>query len=167
MHFLSIYASPVKECIFASDTVYVECRGSTTPRRERWLRVRMRKRRDRLSRRSASVRREQRCTMSLNKRWTISPNKNMAASTPSSYVSPRARVTVIQYTPEALNGISHKQSSRGDVRDRGQTTLSRAVQSDPGGPSKPNCSYNCLVGMALKSSKHQRLPVNEIYSFFL
>lgn len=31
---------------------------------------------------------------------------------------------------------------------------------------KPNCSYNCLIGMALKSSDSGRLPVGEIYRFF-
>ena len=30
---------------------------------------------------------------------------------------------------------------------------------------KPNCSYTCLIGMALQASKNGCLPVNEIYKF--
>ena len=56
----------------------------------------------------------------------------------------------------ASNSISSKQRA-----------LKRLPTWLPGVHSKPNCSYNCLIGLALKNSKRKSLPVNEIYTFFL
>ena len=70
--------------------------------------------------------------------------------------------------PEAVsNSITSKQSTGQKVYNCGQSALNRLPTWLSGVHSKPNCSYNCLIGMALKSSNRKCLPVNEIYTFFL
>ena len=72
-------------------------------------------------------------------------------------------VVTVQSTPQALKGISPKHP----VGAGRQMTLNGKNSQLPGVHRKPNCSYNCLIGMALKGSKRKCLPVNEIYAFFL
>ena len=84
----------------------------------------------------------------------ISPKASLRA--------PRVKLKVVQSTPEALNRIFPKHLGR----NGGQMSLNGTPTSS-GVYRKPNCSYNCLIGMALKRSGRKCLPVNEIYAFFL
>ena len=56
----------------------------------------------------------------------------------------------------------------GDTSNKpaGQVLLDHAeINSCCSSYRKPNCSYTCLIGMALQASKNGCLPVNEIYKF--
>ena len=93
-------------------------------------------------------------------RWLPAPR----VRPPCGYIGGIIMATI----PEAVsNNISSKQRVGLKFYSCGQTALNRLPTQLPGVHSKPNCSYNCLIGMALKGSKRKCLPVNEIYTFFL
>lgn len=57
---------------------------------------------------------------------------------------------------------SHQQAEQGK---RVRRTDQHQEQQQQQHYHKPSCSYTCLIGMALKSSKRERMTVGEMYTF--
>lgn len=76
----------------------------------------------------------------------------------------RQRITVFA-TP--IQSSEQKSSPKCTGDASGRSFILDPAEIDPCCSTyrKPNCSYTCLIGMALQASKNGCLPVNEIYKF--
>ena len=80
----------------------------------------------------------------------------------------RQRITVVATPIQQAMRKSSSQECAGETSNRSfEVLLDPVPEINPCYSSyrKPNCSYTCLIGMALQASKNGCLPVNEIYKF--
>ena len=70
--------------------------------------------------------------------------------------NPSVKQTSTPKTPVTPPNVSRQSSSTESQ------SLAHPLQD---APTKPKCSYTCLIGMALKASDKGCLPVNEIYRY--
>lgn len=83
----------------------------------------------------------------------VDENAKTSTSSPSSRSTARKPAGSTRSTPRCRS-IGRSRRGRED-----------ATAGTEGQHKKPNCSYTCLIVMALKASGNGCLPVNEIYKF--